>query len=344
MSSVLLCGYYGFGNLGDELLAANLIDLLQDAGVERDRIALLAASPREASARHGVACYDRWKLPQVRRALAKHDTLLLGGGGLFQDSTSVRSCVYYWGVVRLAAFMGKTPWALGQSIGPLHTNAGRWFARDALARCVYLGVRDAVSFETARAFGLDPELAPDLAFALPYAGSDKKGAAILVNLRPYGDNRLPLEAARAIAAHAKKNATPLLGIALSESDRALMQEYRESGVLPLDDLIPIDDAGAFARHAEMATGAFGMRLHFLILALRSSLPCACAPYDPKVDALAEDWNLPKWSPGGEIHFSAPSDPAKWRACREELRTLFQRPALAKIMKITEKISRKTSRS
>ncbi len=66
---VLLAGYYGFGNLGDELLAEACVKLLEDNGVSRDRIAVLSADPGKTRESLGTASYDRWKLGEIRRAM-----------------------------------------------------------------------------------------------------------------------------------------------------------------------------------------------------------------------------------------------------------------------------------
>ncbi|MCL1941177.1 MAG: polysaccharide pyruvyl transferase CsaB, partial [Synergistaceae bacterium] len=42
---VTLLGYYGFGNLGDELLALSAINQLEKSGISRDKIMVLTASP-----------------------------------------------------------------------------------------------------------------------------------------------------------------------------------------------------------------------------------------------------------------------------------------------------------
>ncbi|MFZ2812730.1 MAG: polysaccharide pyruvyl transferase CsaB, partial [Thermovirgaceae bacterium] len=97
---VVLCGYYGFGNLGDELMAESLLGLLKKNGVPGERIAILSAAQGVAADRGEASRVDRWSPLEVMSALRSSRTLLLGGGGLFQDSTSTRSCAYYWGVAR----------------------------------------------------------------------------------------------------------------------------------------------------------------------------------------------------------------------------------------------------
>jgi len=126
---VLLAGYYGFGNLGDELLAEACVKLLEDNGVSRDRIAVLSADPGKTRESLGTASYDRWKLGEIRRAMKDSNSMLLGGGGLFQDRTSLRSCFYYWSLIRMARISSVKCWAVGQSLGPFNTTLGPYFAK-----------------------------------------------------------------------------------------------------------------------------------------------------------------------------------------------------------------------
>jgi len=126
-----LAGYYGFGNLGDELLAEAAIATLLRCGVGRSDIVLMSAAPEESRQKFGVDSVNRWKISQVCRALRQSETLLLGGGGLFQDASSLRSCFYYWWLVRAACFFGAVPWALGHSVGPLSPRIGLGLTRDA---------------------------------------------------------------------------------------------------------------------------------------------------------------------------------------------------------------------
>ncbi|MEA3507846.1 MAG: hypothetical protein U9R40_02870, partial [Synergistota bacterium] len=85
---VALCGYYGFGNLGDELLAEALVGLLVSSGLKRERITVLSADPEATASKLDVEASNRWKPLHVWRTLRRSRSLLLGGGGLLQDSTS----------------------------------------------------------------------------------------------------------------------------------------------------------------------------------------------------------------------------------------------------------------
>ena len=102
---VVLCGYYGFHNLGDDLLAESILMLLERCGIKKEKVGILSAAPAESEELLGITAVNRWRIGDVYRLLKRSRTLLLGGGGLFQDTTSIRSCLYYWGVVLLATMV-----------------------------------------------------------------------------------------------------------------------------------------------------------------------------------------------------------------------------------------------
>src|SRR6185437_3921635 len=96
---ILLSGYYGFGNLGDEALLHVIVTQLRmrfpDLTIE-----VLSAKPQEtAAAAAGVSAIDRWNTREVRAAIERTDLLVSGGGGLLQNATSLRSLLYYVGIV-----------------------------------------------------------------------------------------------------------------------------------------------------------------------------------------------------------------------------------------------------
>lgn len=302
--SVTLCGYYGFGNVGDELLASSIIRLLQEAGIEKSNIAVLSNDPANTARSLGTASADRWKPKEVFSILRQSRTLLLGGGGLFQDTTSVRSCLYYWGVISLARLAGTVPWMFGQSVGPFRTAAGKFLARDAIGKCRARAVRDEGSRRILSGWGYDLEITPD---PVLYLGEDSRknrtstiGDYILANVRPWqGD--LPHILLSELDKLKREQACPLRFIALSGDDQEFLEENL-SRYPSLED-VPRTRISSFSEARglwEGAKAAVGMRLHFTVLSTIFKVPCIAIPYDPKVRYFAEDHGLPIWEGMGSI--------------------------------------------
>ena len=302
---VLLCGYYGMGNLGDELLAAATIRLLKSCGLKEREIAMLSGEPEKSAERHRVYSIDRWSLRDVVRALRHSETLLLGGGGIFQDSSSFRSPWYYWLVVRSAKLCGCKVWAVGQSVGPLTRGINRFLARNAFRSCEAVSVRDLHSqaFLNGRCL-----LTDDLVLTLPFEQDGRRSEYFLVNFRRY-DGVLEYAAAQAYARLSFPRTLRSVGVAMDENDLSLMREMREQGLLRADELV-YPDLDRLPELFGKAAGAFGMRLHFGALSLKAGVPCTLAPYDLKVSDFARRWGGELWS-GGEASFPRP-----WRGLSE----------------------------
>ncbi|MDR1944230.1 MAG: polysaccharide pyruvyl transferase family protein [Synergistaceae bacterium] len=288
---VLLAGYFGFGNLGDELLLSSALDYLETAGVKKDRVAVLSRDPGETSATFGVEAFGRelFSLP-LSRALSASRSLIFPGGGIFQDSSSVRSCFYYWGLARKAISHSCRLAAISQSIGPLSNKLSKKMTRDALSRCRYLSVRDETSIALSRELGLHVESTPDLVMGLkiPELPERSNGAA-LINIRPVRGSdacaRTVLKAARAFASEG----IPIRGTAFAREDELELKRYIRSGELPKCDVALVKNLNDFLSVSQDAFAAVGMRLHFGILSLKRGLGVAIAPYDPKVSDFAGKW-------------------------------------------------------
>jgi polysaccharide pyruvyl transferase CsaB len=303
---VALAGYYGFGNLGDELLLEAAIAALLRCGVPKERVVVLSNDPDDSRRKLGVDAVNRWKAGQVCRVLGESETLLLGGGGLFQDVTSLRSCVYYWGLARGAAFRGAALWALGQSIGPLRSRLARWLTRDALRRCRALQVRDSAALSLCETLGIHAKLGHDLVLSLGRAFSDVNAPEesalppdkepLLVNLRPCSGD-FPGRFADAVSAYAAAFRGEIVGVAFSKEDERLMERFIEEKRLLLSRIERVETLSDALRVFCGAKAAVGMRLHFAILAALASIPLVVAPYDPKVEFFASDKEIPIWDGG-----------------------------------------------
>ena len=115
---IVLSGYFGFDNLGDEAILYSIIQEVKK--MQNTEITVLSANPEKTSQKFGVAAVDRMSPKEVIRAIKNCDMFISGGGSLLQDVTSNRSLLYYLALLRLAKLFGKKVMIYSQGIGPVN--------------------------------------------------------------------------------------------------------------------------------------------------------------------------------------------------------------------------------
>ena len=172
---VVLSGYFGFDNVGDEAILFSIIRALRNLEPSIE-ITVLSNNPAETAATYGVDTVNRWNIAEVRAALKSADGLISGGGSLMQDATSGKTIPYYAGVIKLAQ-MAKVPvFIYSQGIGPINGALGKWLVKSVFNKCAGITVRDEASFALLREIGVRPPVSvvPDPVVGL--GGNEFKSA------------------------------------------------------------------------------------------------------------------------------------------------------------------------
>ena len=278
---VLISGYYGFGNLGDEAILSGLVTGLRARG---HHLAVLSNNPERTRALHGVEAVARYKgLPS---ALVQCDAVISGGGGLLQDRTSARSLRYYLGVLRLAKALGKRCVVYGQSVGPLSPAGARTVRRT--LKGIPVAVRDGASRRLLASLGIDAALVADAALLLPEPrGTTTMSLTPPVLLIPRGGYPDITEAMVDLAKALRVKGVPLAGMAIQPlQDDAPLKRLKEA--VPELALWRADTPSAALSTVAGAAHVVSARLHGLIFAAAARRPFSGVVYDPKVAAFAEE--------------------------------------------------------
>lgn len=293
---MLLCGYYGEHNLGDDALLAALLQQLPP-GKEP---VVTAYDQAQVEDRFGVATCPRRSLRAVLAALKRCDALVLGGGSLLQDATSFRSLLYY-GVLIVAARLRARPVILwGQGLGPLKRARSRTLVRWLLPLASGISWRDPASAALAARWGVASQQGSDPVWSLPQASWQGEGGAIVLCWRfsPLLNHdrwRVLLGALDELAERADR---PVHWLPFHlDQDGALLEDLRSKGLL--SERLARRSVAVAAQSPAQAQELFAraglviaMRLHGLILAALAGAPCAALSYDPKVRAAAEAIGCP----------------------------------------------------
>jgi polysaccharide pyruvyl transferase CsaB len=306
----LISGYYGFANLGDEALLAEIVAGLKTR-YPLAEIDVLSATPEITAHDYGVEATQRMDLRAIAKSIERCDVVLSGGGGLLQNTTSLKSLLYYAGIVRSGIQAGKKTMIFAQSIGPLDF-FGRQTVRRFCSGVTAATVRDESSRELLASllpgvtvertadpvFLYDlPERPPDLAAAGLYAASDP--LAIVAVRKTARFEEASAAVAVAVDALAERHGVhcafvPFGGQADAEAATVVIRKCRSKPTL-----VALDGLDAIASAIARARVVVGVRLHALILAARFGVPFLALAYDPKVDALCRDLGYPLpplWSP------------------------------------------------
>lgn len=296
---VVISGYYGFANAGDEAILAAMIQSFKQLDPSI-RLIVLSGDPAETERSHGVDALDRLNYPALAAALARSQLLISGGGSLLQDVTSRRSIYYYLSILFMAQQLRVPIMFYAQGVGPVRNAFARGAIRHLASKADLITLRDRGSYEELKALGIhepptyvtaDPVLAltqPDLMEGqalLQQAGLDLSKPLVGLSVRFWSQHKayfsvlarfcdelvrgydaqivfFPMQYARDIqAAHL---------VTAQMTEQAVVLEAR------LNTVSLLSLVGSFDL-------VLGIRLHALLFACLMGVPFMGLSYDPKID-------------------------------------------------------------
>ncbi len=351
---LVILGYYGFGNWGDELsLLATVHDIAAISNQRRlPYLCQIIAKDGELSLPFPipVEIISRKEIPQLFYALRRSDAVIVGGGSLLQDRTSFRSLCYYTLILRLALVFGKPLCFYGCGFGPLQRRLSRSLVSSILRGSSSIVCRDSESEELALALGAKPKRlyrGIDVVFSLA-DWLKREGLSpfppekIAFFLRPFfpgdeGKETVLLEAIRALIARGK--AVELVAFH-REWDGEVVSRYAHTLGIPWISFASLEE---MVRYFQTVGVVFSMRLHPLILATIFGLPWFAFDFDPKMVAFSRFFgeenllSLDELSPQSLLEKYAIRDTVREKT--QALRSEFERLSLQGRMVLAEFLSR-----
>jgi polysaccharide pyruvyl transferase CsaB len=316
-AKLLLSGYWGFGNFGDEAILRVMVDEWRRRRPD-DVLTVLSAVPAATIAEYGVKALPRAEWRTVTGAVRASDVVVSGGGGLLQTATSLRSLMYYVGIIREAQSANRAAAIFAQGVGPLDF-LGKQIVRRACCDIELACVRDEGSATLLRSLlpRVNVRLAADpvlLAKPVPSVESeamlareglrDLRGdlVAVVVRHASYFDRILPQIAAlvdRLASRHGAQ--VVLLPLQVPDDADAATQVIRRCKSTPVL-MSGGYDLPEMAAIIGRCTAVVSMRLHALIVAAKLAVPFIAVPYDPKVGALMQNLAYPQPAlvPGAKV--------------------------------------------
>jgi polysaccharide pyruvyl transferase CsaB len=334
----LLMGYYGVGNLGDEMMLYCLKQWLERQGFE---LTVLSERPVEVSKAHGLpaienspllgewAWFNSWfrgRAWRVLRAIVERDALIVGGGDLIRDDLGWRTFFYTMEKFIAAILLRKKVFVVNMGIGQPSTWYGRAILKWVLRRCDRIIVRDARSEKVCRQMGASArvELVPDIALSLPDMLASRETVSATTPSRPY------------VVVCLRHNPNVFRNYEMSDARiRTLARSFDDliehRGVDVVFIPLHADSAGGrgdASLHERVAAAmvhsarihlhswtadlnevcdwirnaefVVAMRLHAAVLASSCGRPCVLMPYDGKVREFAELMAIPHLIEAGAL--------------------------------------------
>ena len=143
---IVVSGYYGSKNGGDEAMLAAMLQVLREE-IPDLSVTVISIDPEYTKRRHNVDAVPRPDIWTIIKKIRAADLLISGGGSLLQNVTSGRSLYYYLAIIFFALIFGSKVMLYAQGIGPIRGNFARKLMNLIVNRVDLITVRDHGSLE-----------------------------------------------------------------------------------------------------------------------------------------------------------------------------------------------------
>ncbi len=301
MTEVLITGYHGYGNYGDEATLLAIKEGIEKMNLDV-KITALSYDPEFTKNEYGINAVRRFNVFQVFLAILKSNVVISGGGTLLQDISSTRSLFYYLAIIKLSKLLGKKVMVYANGIGPVNKDSNRRLIGKIVNRVDIITLREEPSLNDLVSMGVTKPptyVTADPAFNL-ISEPAERGRQILfcegiptdkpivgVAVREWKKAKYGKDYIREIAIACDgliRGGNTVLFIPMQykadlEFSRRVMDNMEEEGYILKQPYKPKE---IMAVIGELKL-TIGMRLHALIFSSVKNVPMLGIIYDPKVE-------------------------------------------------------------
>ncbi len=306
---IVISGYYGFGNFGDEAILSAAVRELNRNIPNLSMSVLSNSKSTYLSDEFDVKCIGRTSLFAIVREILSADLFISGGGGLIQDSSGVSTVMYYLGLVRLAKMLGRRVMFYAQGLGPVGTSQGKNLVKSIVNKVDLITVRDNESRDLFRELGaVKPPIIVTADPVIALKGSSPEKIFEKEGLTAAADFNV------AVSVRSWDTSFDFISLLASTADKIIERYGARIILIPFQksqDLSVCEKIASLMKNKpfilkgdykpEEMIGFIGsmdfllaMRLHALIFASSSKLPMAGIVYDPKVEIFSRSLDIPHW--------------------------------------------------
>lgn len=300
--SVLLSGYYGFDNSGDDAILKAIIKDIREENPKLN-IVVLSNNPKKTEEMYSVKAINRFKFSELIKGIKDTTLLISGGGSLLQDVTSTRSLLYYLAVMTIAKLFRKPVMVYANGIGPINKQSNRLLTKWILNCVNLITLRDEDSKTYLEKMNInnnnivvtaDPVFTLDVApisviediFTMEGIPKDKK--FIGISIRPWkkADNLVEVISKVIDYITEKYNVNVILIPMHYPEDldisNIVLDNVDKSKCFVIKNQYAVDEIMGITKELDMIVA---MRLHSLIYAATQEIPMVGLVYDPKVEGI-----------------------------------------------------------
>ncbi|EKE02462.1 MAG: polysaccharide pyruvyl transferase [uncultured bacterium] len=300
---ILISGYYGFDNFGDDAILHTLLHNLK-TNFENCQITVISKNPAKTKQLYGINSVGTFNYQEIIKQMLAADLYISGGGSLLQDITSLKSLFYYLSLILLATLCKVKTYIYAQGIGPIKSKLGQFLTKNILKKVDLITVRDQQSKDFLDKLGINSILTADPVWCMDVEKINNNSCLnnekikVGIQLRDwYLLNNEKLEhLAEAINLNFNSNYQLIL-ISLQDShDLAITEKFRE--ILKLKNAGPdiqlMSDLSIFDSISLLSQldCLIAMRYHANLIAIKSNVPALALSYDPKVEILSSEAGIP----------------------------------------------------
>lgn len=308
---VVISGYYGYDNFGDEAILSVLIDYLKQKNCE---ITVLSHNPQKTSKNYAINSVKNFNLLSVFFTLLNSNILISGGGSLLQDVTSKKSLMYYSLIIFLAQLLGKKVIIFAQGIGPLLSNFSKNLVLNLLKKCSLVTVRDTNSLNLLLNNDIQAILVSDPVFSVDLPKGEQTNA-VGIQLRDFKslDDKFLFNLAQYVVLNFGDRPIELyvfqhaLDFEICKKFEKMLKTIYPQIQTKIIHSISQNDIIVKISSLEYM---IAMRFHAVLVAIKTGVKTLAINYDAKVAALAYDSYLPLLTLDSEQDFEVPFERLK----------------------------------
>ena len=290
---ILISGYIGFGNFGDEAILKCLISYLKSKNAE---ISVLSNAPNETAREYSIKAYKFNSPLQIIMAILSCNVLFSGGGSLLQNNTSNKSLIYYLLIIWFAKLIGKKVVIFAQGLEGIKGKKMLNFASKILKKCDLITVRDKNSKAIANKMGLESNLVCDPFYDTKLPPYEPKGqVGIQVRSCKYMHPLFPENLANRIVEFFGDRPIKIF-VFQEKEDRNISTELmtllqKKSKNINVE-IIPNSGIESIVNHFKELEYLISMRYHACLLGTMYGIKTMPVVYDDKILTFAKEVNLP----------------------------------------------------